>query len=116
MEQSEIIEIENELNVKKVRKVDLQPYIKYKSKSAYSATMKIGVLGQDIAGLSTQKKGSIVLFRQYTVEECYGKMDWETMKRHCNLCTVETPSSDGESSHNCIVGVPIEYIEYELFV
>ncbi len=119
MKTKEIEEIENELNIPKIPTMDLSSFIKIKNKNK---KMKIGVLNDKIDGLTSYKKGDIVLFTPYTVEECYNKMLWAEMEQHIKLCTLEVPSDryfKGESNIPTIktmVCVPLHYIDYEILI
>ncbi len=115
----EIEEIKKELKIREIPKMDLSTFVKIQAKNP---KMKIGVLNSGIDGLTSYKKGDIVLFTPYTVEECYQKMLWAEMEQHIKLCTIEVPSSlyfkkeSNISTIKCIVCVPIKYIEYEIVI
>lgn len=111
--------IAEQLGVPKIPVLDLSHYIAIKKERAHSG-MRIGVLKDNIDGLTSFKAGEIVLFTPYTVEESYGNMLWKDMERHVKLCTMEVPSSryfSGESRISTVkttVGVPMKFIAYEI--
>jgi len=123
----EINQIERQLGVPKIRKCKttkkqgLQNYIAIKYTPMHiKQGMKIGVLKNDIPSLSSYKKGELVLYTPYTVQEAYNNMLWDDMKKFVQKCTIEVPSSwyfKGESNISTIktmVGVPLSYIAYEI--
>lgn len=119
MTKAEIKKAEKELSVPVIPKMDLSEYFYIQNENP---KFKIGVLSRKLSGLTSFEKGEIVLFRPYTVEESYGNMLWAEMEKHVKLCTMEVPNSryfTGESrisTNKTIVGVPLEFIEYEITI
>lgn len=113
------LKVENEFKVPEIPIKDLSYFIKIKEKNP---KMKIGILNKDINGMTVYKKGDIVLFTPYTIDECYGKMLWEEIEYYISLCTIEIPSEryfEGESNTPTIgtmVSVPLKFIEYEIII
>ena len=117
MDTAEILQLQKELCVPEIPvQIDLSPYLKV---CANNPKMRIGFLNSKIDGLTSYKKGDMVLFTPYTVEEEYGKHLWEDLKKHVQLCTIEVPASlyfkDNKClSIKCMVCVPQSYIGYEI--
>lgn len=117
--ETDIEQIKEELKLPQIPQYNLQPYTAVKARNK---GMHIGVLKESIQSLTSYKKGDIVLYTPYTVEESYGKMLWSEMLQHCKLCTIESPASlyikDDSNTFTVktIVGVPLSCIEYEIVV
>lgn len=115
----EFEELEKEMDIPKIPKMDLTSFLKIKEKHP---EMRIGILKKEVNCFNSYKKGDAVLFTPYSLKECYGTMLWEDMKRHVRHCTIEVPSEryfKGESkvaTIGTVTNVPLSFIDYELIV
>lgn len=93
--------------------VDLSLFIKAAKQENY----KIGVIAEDVKkGFTMFKAGQFVLYRPYTANEAHGRMLWDEVKRHCQMCTTCMPyERDGKIyTASACVCVPLRLIAHEI--
>ncbi len=112
LSKKEIEALEQELGIPKIPQIDLGPFLREIQRDPKK---KMGLLKQNIDSLISFKVGELVLFTPCTVEDCYGKMEWDEMKHRLKFCTIETFTSAGTGTiTKTMAGVPLDYILYEI--
>ena len=103
----------------KIKVLDLSQFITLQEKKP---KFKIGVIGDVPKNFIGYKKGDVVLFTPYTIDEEYMDCFSKELEHRIQHCTVEIPNDryfKGETNVDTVgttVYFPLKYIQHEILI